>query len=62
MDPNTIPFLDVIPEPWRSRLILLVAVSPIISRAYYRLINGGGIRGMVRAIWIGDNTPKPPAA
>lgn len=60
MDPDTIPGLSLIPEPWRSRVILIIVFSPIIGRAYKAIVNGGGIKGIISAIWLGTNTPDKP--
>lgn len=59
MDPSAIPGLDLIPEPWRTRLVLAVLAAPMLGRAYHRLRTGGGIVGIVRAVLFGDNAPKP---
>lgn len=58
MDPNTIPGLSLIPEPWRSRLVLTAILSPIAGRVYKAIVNGGGIKGILSAIWLGTNTPE----
>lgn len=53
------PIIDLIPEKWRSSLLLAVALSPYVTRAIHALSNGRGIRGVVAAIWFGTNTPSP---
>jgi hypothetical protein len=37
-----------------------VAAVPIIGRAYYAIVNKGGIVGIWRALVFGTNTPKQP--
>ncbi len=59
MDTN---LLNVIPEKWRNWLLIVLAVSPYITRSFHALANGGGIRGVFAAIWLGTNTPAAPQA
>jgi hypothetical protein len=54
-----IPGLNLLPEKWRGWALVIVALSPFIGRAYYALRAGGGIKGVVSAIWVGTNTSKP---
>ena len=49
--------LGFVPERYRSLTALLIMLSPYISRSIYSLMNGGGLRGIFRAIWLGTNTP-----
>ena len=51
--------LSFLPEKWRGVVAAVLCVSPLITRGIYSLMNGGGIRGIVKAIWLGTNTPKP---
>lgn len=51
--------LAFIPEKYRGATLLAVMLSPYVTRAAYALMNNGGLRGVVRAIWLGTNTPKP---
>lgn len=60
MDPQAIPGLSIIPEPWRTRVMIALALSPIIGRAFKAVVNGGGIKGILGAIGLGTNTPKQP--
>jgi len=53
-----IPGLNLLPEKWMGWVLLLIALSPYITRGYYALANGGGLKGVMSAIWIGTNTPK----
>lgn len=50
--------LKVIPEHWRSTALTLAILSPYLTRAFHALYHGNGIRGAVRGIWFGTNTPK----
>jgi hypothetical protein len=52
--------INIVPEKHRSTVLLLVALSPFLTRAYHSLRSGGGIRGVVSAIWFGTNTPTAP--
>ena len=54
--------LGFIPEKYRSAVVLIVALSPYVSRAIYSVINGGGIKGIITAIWLGTNVPKQTVA
>lgn len=56
-----IPGLNLLP-PWLQKYVLiLVVLSPFLGRAWHSLRTGGGIRGIVNAIWFGTNTPTPPS-
>lgn len=50
--------INIIPEKWRATVLVLIAVSPYITRAYHAIATGGGVRGIIQAIWFGTNTPK----
>ena len=52
--------LGFIPERYRSAVVLTVMLSPYVTRALYSVMNGGGIKGILKAIWLGTNTPKTP--
>ena len=55
----------LVPEKYRGYVLFGLAVAPYFTRALYRLRCGGGVRGMLRSIWLGDNTqaakPLTPA-
>lgn len=36
----------------------IITSLPYLTRAWYVVVNGGGIKGILRAIWSGTNTPK----
>jgi len=55
---NNIPILNYLPEKWRGWAMLLILASPYLTRAYHALSNGGGVRGVFAAIWLGTNMPK----
>ena len=55
-----IPGLDLLPHSWQGPVLILAVLSPYITRAYHALSMGGGIKGVMSAIWLGTNTPKPP--
>jgi hypothetical protein len=55
---NDIPVINMLPEKYRGWAILLVAVFPYLTRAFYAIVQGGGIVGIFRAIFWGSNTPK----
>ena len=41
------------------KTVFAISVAlPYITRAYYALKNGGGLKGVWRSIWSGTNTPK----
>ena len=51
--------IKVIPEKWRGTALILLAISPYITRGIKGCMAGGGIKGFLSAIWLGTNTPKP---
>ena len=51
--------IQYIPAKWRGTCLVLLAVSPYITRAYHAAVNGGGLRAILSSIWFGTNTPKP---
>ena len=52
-----IPGLNVLPAPLQKWVLIFVVLSPFIGRAWYSLRSGGGIRGIINAIWFGTNSP-----
>lgn len=50
--------LNLIPVPYGKYVLASVAISPYITRAIHALQNGGGLKGVLSAIWLGTNTPK----
>jgi len=51
--------IHFIPEKYRGTLLFLIAISPYLTRAYHALRNGGGLKGIINAVWCGTNTdPK----
>ena len=55
------PIASFLPEPYKTYVLLFFAVSPFLGRAFQALRNGGGIKGIVQAIWLGTNVPKTVA-
>ena len=54
---NEIPGLNLIPEKYRALVMLLVLWGPLFTRAIYRISQGGGLRSILAAFWLGTNTP-----
>lgn len=54
--------IQYIPEKYRNYVLLLILASPYVTRAVHSLINGGGIKGIFSAIWLGTNTPNQGSA
>lgn len=52
------PITTFLPEPYKTYVLLFFAVTPLLGRAFQALRNGGGIRGIINAIWLGTNVPK----
>ena len=50
--------LTFLPEKYRPIASVLLVASPLITRAIYAVMQGGGIKGIVTSIWLGTNTPK----
>jgi hypothetical protein len=55
---DDIPLVNAVPEKYRGWVLLLLLASPYITRAFHALASGGGLRGVMAAIWLGTNTPK----
>jgi len=58
---ETIPGLDLIPQPYRGYALLALLTVPHIGRGYHALRNGGGLVSIYRGIVFGTNTPAPAA-
>ncbi|MDD5350907.1 MAG: hypothetical protein PHQ12_11915 [Chthoniobacteraceae bacterium] len=56
---NDLPIINLLPEHYRGAALAMLALSPYVSRAYHALSVGQGLRGVISAIWLGTNTPKP---
>lgn len=50
--------LNLIPAPYGKVALAVLAISPYVGRVYHSLINGGGLKGALSAIWLGTNVPK----
>ena len=57
MNDITNDLLPFVPEQYRPKVMLALMLSPYITRAFYALRTGGGLRGIIRSIWFGTNTP-----
>lgn len=55
-DPN--PIVQQLPHSWQLPVAIGIFLIPLIGRAYYAIKNGGGLKGIWRAIMFGTNTPK----
>ncbi len=55
-----IPGLDLLPVSWQGPLLIIIVLSPYVTRAYHALTNGGGAKGVMSAIWFGTNVPPAP--
>lgn len=53
-----IPGINHLPPKWQGYALIFLALSPYVTRAYHAIAAGGGIRGVLSAIWLGTNTPK----
>ncbi|MDE2100959.1 MAG: hypothetical protein KGL39_27180 [Patescibacteria group bacterium] len=56
---NDVPLINHLPEKWRGWVLIVIAISPYLTRAYHAISSGGGIRGILSAIWLGTNMPTP---
>lgn len=52
------PIVDALPTGWKMPVAIGLLILPYLTRAYYAIKQGGGLRGIWRAIWFGTNTPK----
>lgn len=48
---------NIVPPKYRTALVIAIAISPYLTRAYHALSQGGGIKGVLSAIWLGTNIP-----
>jgi len=55
---DDIPGLNLLPDQLRIWFLVLLVLSPYITRAFYALRSGGGLKGIFTSIWLGTNTPK----
>lgn len=55
---NDIPGINLLPTEYQGTALLLMFLTPHLTRAYHAVTNGGGIIGIFRAIFWGTNTPK----
>lgn len=51
--------INIIPPKYHTLALLILAISPYVTRGFYAIVKGGGIRGIISAIWLGTNTPQP---
>lgn len=58
MEETLTPIIDHIPARWREPILIFILISPYLTRAYHAISTGGGIRGMLSAVWFGTNQPK----
>lgn len=56
---DDIPGLNVLPVKLRGWFLAALALAPFIGRAYQAVVNGGGLKGIFSALFLGTNTPKP---
>jgi len=59
--------INIIPPKYHTLALLILALSPYVTRGFYAIVKGGGIKGIISAIWLGTNTPgqsqsSPPTA
>jgi hypothetical protein len=57
---NDIPGIDLLPEKLRVWAVLVILWLPFITRAYFSITKGGGLKSILAAFWLGTNTPKEP--
>ena len=58
MDDIANQLLPFLPTQYRAKALALLAISPYLTRAFYALQKGGGLRGILSSIWLGTNMPK----
>jgi TM2 domain-containing membrane protein YozV len=51
--------INIVPDKFKPMVLILISLSPFITRGLYALYNGRGIRGTLAGIWFGTNQPKP---
>ena len=55
---SDIPGINLLPEQYRGKAMLIIILGPYLTRGYHALVSGGGLTGIYRAILFGTNTPK----
>lgn len=58
MDDALKPVIDLIPEKWRTTVILSFFAFPYVTRGLYALRSGTGLVGFFKSILFGTNTPS----
>ncbi len=51
--------INIVPDKFKPMVLILISLSPFITRGLYALYNGRGIKGTLAGIWFGTNQPKP---
>lgn len=60
---DQVPGLNLLPHAWQGWVLILAFFHPYVTRGFFALRNGGGLKGLVSAIWIGaPAAPAVPAA
>ncbi|HWC60859.1 MAG TPA: hypothetical protein VHC44_14280 [Verrucomicrobiae bacterium] len=60
-DPLTM-LSNLVPEKYRGWLLFLIALVPLLGRAWHALSSGGGLKGIWSALVFGTNTPSKPTS
>lgn len=48
----------IVPAKYVTWATAAFLASQVLGRAYQAIVKGGGLRSIVRGIWLGTNTPK----
>ncbi len=49
---------SVVPQKYQGPLIMLYLAIKFAGQAYAAIINGGGLKRIICAIWFNENVPK----
>lgn len=58
MDDILQPIINLIPAKWHTTAALILPITMVMGRVYHTITTGGGLRGIVNAVWFGTNAPK----
>jgi hypothetical protein len=60
MNEELLKLANALPEKWAMKAMLILQASMIVGRIGHAIASQGGLKGILSAIWLGTNTPKPP--
>lgn len=49
---------QTVPVKWQGPLIMVYLAAKLAGQAYAAIVNGGGLKRIICAIWFNENVPK----